>query len=98
MSAVFDVAFYPYHSSFGYTIGEGLCKSEAREIVAKRLKSYRNQDYPVITLTSGYEWEICEPEDCFLVPDDCGILTIQERDVYSDEEIGFWEEYELLAS
>lgn len=97
MSVVFDVTFYPYCGG-GYFIEQDCTKSEARAIAARRLNLLRSDSYPTTTLISGCKWEIEEPEDCFFVPDECGILEIQSRDVYDEYECDFWEDYELLAS
>ena len=49
--------------------------AEARSHAADLLRTYR-QDYKVATIERGESWEILEPDDCAMVPDDCGILRI----------------------
>lgn len=49
---------------------------EARRVAARYLRSWRNREYTVTTLVSGKRWEITEPEDAFMVPDDAGFLSI----------------------
>lgn len=53
---------------------------EARSYIAQYLLRRRKQEYPVTTLHRGTEWEILEPEDCFMVPDACGILTLEQEE------------------
>ena len=50
--------------------------SDARRAAADAIKRYRNRDYVVSTLKNGLRWEIEEPEDSGMVPDDCGYLKI----------------------
>jgi len=50
--------------------------SDARRAAADAIKRYRNRDYVVSTLKNGLRWEIVEPEDSGMVPDDCGYLKI----------------------
>ena len=52
-------------------------REEARSRAARRLRSMRRQGYPVVTLERGREWEIQEPEDCVLVPAECGTLCLR---------------------
>lgn len=51
-------------------------KEEARKIIAEFLLE-RRLDYPVVTLEKGRKWEVLAPEDCALVPDNCGILQLK---------------------
>lgn len=51
-------------------------REEARSRAARRLRSMRQQGYPVVTLERGRKWEVQEPEDCVLVPVECGILSL----------------------
>lgn len=51
---------------------------EARDRVAKRLSYlHYKMDCPIARLEPNV-WEICEPENCMMVPDFCGILRIAE--------------------
>jgi hypothetical protein len=52
-------------------------KQECRSAVAKELRTLRAQGYPVQTQKKGESWEVCEPEDCAMVPDSCGILSLR---------------------
>jgi hypothetical protein len=61
-------------------------ESEARQIVADRLSRLRRK-YPVQTLTKGKTWEILEPADCVMVPDACGVISL-EHITYACEECG----------
>lgn len=49
---------------------------EARGDVADILRRRRRQGFPVVIIERGKEWEVCEPENCVLVPDQCGIVRI----------------------
>lgn len=53
-------------------------REEARAYVAKRIRRYR-KDGAVDVVEKGKVWELLEPEDCFMVPDSCGILSLTER-------------------
>jgi len=52
--------------------------TDARAEAADRLRRYRRR-YRVAMLTRGQEWEILEPENCAMVPDSCGILTLRRQ-------------------
>jgi hypothetical protein len=51
--------------------------AELRDMAARRLRLRRKAGFPVTTLAHGFEWEVMEPEGCNLVPDACGILSIE---------------------
>jgi hypothetical protein len=69
-------------------------KADARKAVADILRRRRRQGYPVSFTTKddgeGYSsWEIEEPEDAAMVPDACGVLSLEtvvpeETDSYSN--------------
>lgn len=52
-------------------------KQLGRDRIAQFLKHRRKQGYPVATLERGKEWEIQEPEGCMMVPDACGVLSLE---------------------
>lgn len=52
--------------------------ADVRKAAAARLRYLRNEGFPIETLTKGQEWEIQEPEDAVMVPDQCGMLVIRE--------------------
>lgn len=52
--------------------------AEARSYAAEQIREYR-RDFAVTTLERGRQWEILEPEDCAMVPDECGVLCIKTR-------------------
>jgi hypothetical protein len=54
--------------------------AEARAAAARYLRRQRRADYPVTTLRRGRAWEVQEPEDCILVPDDSGVLVLAGLD------------------
>lgn len=51
-------------------------RSSARDEVADYLRKRRNQGYPIAILKRGSSWEIQEPTDTIMVPDECGTLSI----------------------
>ena len=51
-------------------------KEDVRQIAAEELRRLRADGFPVTVLEKGKEWEVEEPEDCCMVPDECGILHI----------------------
>jgi hypothetical protein len=63
--------------------------ADARKALANLLRLRRRQGYPISILEKGAEWEIEEPEDAAMVPDACGVLSLEtvvpeETDSYSD--------------
>lgn len=62
-------------------------REEARAYVAARLRRYRHR-FPVATLSRGVEWEILEPDGVAMVPDACGVLSL-DRTVYECRECGW---------
>lgn len=58
-------------------VAEGVTHEEAREIACKRIKQHRRNDRPTYLIEPGRKWELGESDDEFMVPDDCGILTIE---------------------
>lgn len=68
--------------------------AEARQRVAQRLRWLRRQGCPITKLNSA-EWEVSEPEDCFLIPDYVGVLCIRHEEPEEIEDIepdDFWED------
>lgn len=51
---------------------------EARQDAAAFIARMRQNGFPVTTLEQGQKWEILEPEDCSMIPDQCGILRIEK--------------------
>jgi hypothetical protein len=58
--------------------GEFETRDEARTAAARIIRRRRRQGFPVTTLDRGERWEIEEPDDCFMVPDQCGVLSLSE--------------------
>ncbi len=48
-----------------------------RSRAACEIAHARRQGFDVMTRRKGEEWEILEPEGCCLVPDECGILSLE---------------------
>lgn len=61
---------------------------DARAYVARRLRKARKSGHHVITLQRGKQWEICEPDDCALIPDSAGVLTMRQAHAYECRECG----------
>jgi hypothetical protein len=57
-------------------LGEGDYR-EMRAKAASIIRRRRRQGFPVVQL-DRHEWEIQEPEDCFMVPDQCGVMTLRK--------------------
>jgi hypothetical protein len=51
--------------------------AECRSAVAQEVRRLRAQGFPVVTLEKGTEWEVQEPEDSCMVPDECGVLHLR---------------------
>lgn len=49
-----------------------------RQVAARLIRRRRREGYPVAILEIGRRWEIMEPEDCMMVPDDCGCLVLRD--------------------
>jgi hypothetical protein len=73
-------------------------EEECRQRAARRLSYLRSEEFPIITRVIGREWEICEPEDCCLVPDLCGILAISPipQKIEVDDEEPWYDDQERL--
>jgi hypothetical protein len=54
---------------------------EARQEAAKLLRRRRRQGFPITVIKKGRKWEVEEPEDCMMVPDSCGVLTLRDPGV-----------------
>ncbi len=61
-------------------------KEDARQFVADLLKS-RRKEFPVATLTHGEMWEVQEPEDCVMIPDQCGTIKLSDNSDEVEKEI-----------
>jgi hypothetical protein len=57
-----------------YGTGE---RADMRDLAARKLRLRRRQGFPVTTLEIGERWEIMEPEDCMMVPDQCGVMVLR---------------------
>lgn len=83
-----------YHLKFaaycgmGWTIGSFEERGEARSEAASILRQRRSDGYAIATLKQGREWEVLEPEDSVLVPDECGQLYITHQ-TFECRECGF---------
>lgn len=51
-------------------------KEDVRTAAAHYLRRLRREGFPVVVIERGEEWEVQEPEDSVLVPDECGLLTL----------------------
>lgn len=51
-------------------------RHEARQEAAEFIRYRRRQGFEVMCLEPGSRWEVLEPEDCAMVPDECGTITL----------------------
>lgn len=59
-------------------------RDACRKTAARTIRARRKAGYKVVTIDrfrDGHEhlrqWEFLEPEDCAMVPDNCGVLTLK---------------------
>jgi hypothetical protein len=52
-------------------------KADCREEAARYIRNLRADGYPVVTVEPGQEWEVQEPDDCGMIPDECGMLLLR---------------------
>ncbi len=67
------------------TLAECETYADARAEVARILRAARNDAQPVSTIGRGVMWELEEPDDCAMVPDNAGTLLIRYP-AHEDEE------------
>lgn len=60
-------------------LAEGLSYKEARERVKRRIAWFKEVFGGPVTFISPLRYELEEPEDCMMVPDSCGYLTINKE-------------------
>jgi hypothetical protein len=53
-------------------------REDTRAKAASWLRSLRRDGFPIATLEKGREWEVREPADCAMIPDECGILRLKK--------------------
>lgn len=87
MGEGFAVSFAAY-CGMAYYLGVALTRTEARSTVARRIRAARKRGQAVCILRKGYTFEVCEPEGCTMVPDNAGILSIEDPPVYTCRECG----------
>lgn len=71
----YRVSFYAF-CGMPIPHAEGMTREEARDHCAEYLRRYRRKGRTVTTLNRGRRWEILEPEDCMMIPDDAGTLRL----------------------
>ena len=49
---------------------------DARDAAAAAINQYRKSGFPVTTLDPGKQWEVLEPVDAAMVPDECGTIAL----------------------
>lgn len=79
MTAEYTLTMHGY-CGMAIPIAEGN-KDDCRQAAARYIRSLRRQGFPVVTLETGTEWESQEPEDCCLVPAECGVLHLRAKPV-----------------
>lgn len=89
-----------HHAYCGMSIPlEAGTLEECRERAARRIRWARREEFPVVTLEKGKEWEIEEPDDCLLVPDSCGVLVIAEAlEIADSDEPDEWDVWDVDAT
>jgi hypothetical protein len=53
-------------------------RADARQYAAEQLRRYRKH-FAVTILERGKTWEVLEPENCAMVPDACGTLSLSHE-------------------
>lgn len=71
----FELKMYAY-CGMSYVLHEG-ARSECRAIAARFLRKRRASGYRITVHESGHDWELEEPEDSFMIPDDAGRLILR---------------------
>lgn len=60
-------------------------RAESRAIAARKIRAGRRRGRVVTVLDRGKEWEMLEPVDSLMVPDDCGTLHLSHITFECDE-------------
>lgn len=60
-------------TEFGSDVDDGVIRTSA----ARAIRATRRQGFDVAVREPGAAWEILEPEDSALVPDTCGLLSLE---------------------
>lgn len=76
------------HCGMPVPILEGVSLEEAQARAKRYVQKRADDDYEVDELEPGLQWELTEPSDSFMVPDDAGILAIEPEpdNIYGDGE------------
>ena len=90
---MYYVKFYTY-SGMSIPFQENLEKREARDCVARIIRSRRRIKQPIVTLLKGKAWEFETPEDAFLIGDYDGTLHLQ-RETFECRECGYGHDEEF---
>ena len=83
---MFTVQRYPY-CGLSMPAHEFDNEPDARSYVAEMLTRLRRK-FPVVVLTRGQEWEVCEPDGAAMVPDACGTITLEHVQPFECKECG----------
>jgi hypothetical protein len=79
-----------HHAYCGMSIPHGefhhADRDDARAAAARLLRRRRRQGYPVSILEAGKSWEIGEPDDCMMVPDESGVLQLHTPSVPDNDD------------
>ena len=76
------------YCGMGWDLGTFDDRAEARAEAAEVLRRRRADGYEIATRAPGRRWEVLEPEDSAMVPDECGELYIT-RQTFECRECGF---------
>lgn len=89
-----NLRFRPYCSLDSEDIETGADLAEARQSAADVIRARRAAGYAVKILERGARWEVLEPDDCVMIPDDCGILILDDQTA-DDPELDDWPHYHI---
>jgi hypothetical protein len=70
-----------HHAYCGMTIplGEGMSYRQAQARIKRRIAWFKKEIGGPVTYLGPGHYELEEPEDCAMVPDDCGTLAIKKE-------------------
>ena len=74
-----------------YDIDSG---DDARKAAAKFIKRRRNNGQRVVKLRDNV-WECQEPDNCVMIPDNAGILCLDDSDDYGEDDIQDMYDYDM---
>jgi hypothetical protein len=67
------------YCGMSFAIAEGLSWNQAQARAARRRRWFAKEIGGDVVQLGPRSWELQEPEDCLMVPDDCGTLSISKE-------------------